>query len=207
MKKEKSVHPILNENHGTRQKNGALWNTHAAFPVSHLAELTEFEQASVGPSVEMIPLDIPPAIKRIPTQAEISDLSPFTQWLLDQKPATVDGVPAPSAPDVHIPVDPDQTLTEKALKKDKTHKAKKKKKDKKKRKKKKKDKARDARESGKHRVLETGIVTDTLAELAAEQGYLEDAIAMYRRLVHLHPERTAFYLERIHTLKKEDSEE
>jgi hypothetical protein len=145
---------------------------------------------------------MPPAISRIRAMPDVSDLSPFAQWLMVQKPATVDGAPAPALPAIVVPEAPE---SDKAPRKEKSRS--KKKKDKKKRKKKKKSTSGSDKLLGKHGMLETGIVTDILAELAADQGYIKDAISMYRRLVHLHPERTAFYLGRIQALRKEDSEE
>jgi hypothetical protein len=210
VKKEKSGHPILEDNHSSRQKNGALWNTHADFPVSHLLDLTPFHsrtsdkpvQPVIEEVVQPLPLEMPPAISRIRAMPDVSDLSPFAQWLMVQKPATVDGAPAPALPEIVVPEAPE---SDKAPRKEKSRS--KKNKDKKKRKKKKKSTSGSDKLLGKHGMLETGIVTDILAELAADQGYIKGAISMYRRLVHLHPERTAFYLGRIQALRKEDSEE
>jgi len=211
MKEDKSTHPYLQEIRSANRRNQALWNTNAGFPLSHLVHpedlgglepLAPVDHAALSPSDPDTPRSEP-----IP---EIMGLSPFTEWLLAQKPVSPGGMLTSQSQSSRPLAAPEVPNTE-GKKKKKSKKKDKKKKDKKQKKVKKKDKkkkaVKDTKATGKPGVLDTGLVTDILADLTAEQGHYGDAIEMYRRLVNLHPERTAYYLEKIRSLRKEDSEE
>lgn len=46
------------------------------------------------------------------------------------------------------------------------------------------------------------IASETLARLYARQGYRDKAVEMYKRLMALYPEKSAFFASQIHTLIK-----
>jgi len=48
------------------------------------------------------------------------------------------------------------------------------------------------------------VVSETLAEIVAEQGRKKKALKMYKRLIKMHPEKAAIYLNRIEEIKKMD---
>ncbi len=79
------------------------------------------------------------------------------------------------------------------------------KKEKKKKKKNKNSKKKNTKRDAMQSLLEhEDVISETLAEIVAEQGRKKKAIKMYRRLIKMHPEKEAIYLDRIEELKKMD---
>lgn len=77
-------------------------------------------------------------------------------------------------------------------------------KSKKKKKKKKKDKKKKAQKAFKseNELEQAEIISETLAELMAKQGYTEKAIEMYNRLSLLFPEKNTYFARKIEDLNK-----
>ncbi len=71
---------------------------------------------------------------------------------------------------------------------------------KKKKKKKKKKKAKKEKGKKKNELEQAEIISETLAELMAKQGYTEKAIEMYNRLSLLFPEKNAYFAAKIDDL-------
>jgi hypothetical protein len=72
--------------------------------------------------------------------------------------------------------------------------------EKKKKKKKKKKKAKKDKAKLKHELEQAEIISETLAELMAKQGYTEKAIEMYTRLSLLFPEKNSYFASKIEDL-------
>ena len=72
--------------------------------------------------------------------------------------------------------------------------------EKKKKKKKKKKKAKKDKAKLKHELEQGEIISETLAELMAKQGYTEKAIEMYTRLSLLFPEKNSYFASKIEDL-------
>ena len=70
----------------------------------------------------------------------------------------------------------------------------------KKKKKKKKKKAKKDKAKKKHELEQAEIISETLAELMAKQGYTEKAIEMYNRLSLLFPEKNSYFASKIEDL-------
>jgi hypothetical protein len=117
-------------------------------------------------------------------------LSPFAQWLMSMKPASVGGKPA-----AHEFLTGPQSRSITIEKSEGSQKDKKKKK----KMKKKEAKAEERRSSP---AKEQGIVSETLAELLSGQGHKEEAIEMYHNLMIRYPEKAGYYLQKINDLRR-----
>lgn len=195
------IHPFLTNREEEDLQSGVLWNTNAEFPLSKLV---------VADNAELKPEDVRrqesvPEVVAIDKNVERDDviemegLSPYAQWLLALKPISVEGSSG-YTPASGKPILPEiQSLPAEAQ----SEKPDKKKKKKKKHKKKKKEARRKAEKPETiPPVLGTDIASDTLAELIASQGHIEEAIVMYRKLVNLYPDKAAHYLQKITDLRQ-----
>jgi hypothetical protein len=194
-KREHTNHPYLEDREDDNRKNLVLWNTNAFFPVRNLIEAGPDSPAisERRAKVKKQPAITPKANQGQPNGG-MDTLSPFAQWLMKLRPSSLHG-----HPDEFI--DPVRAVTLGTIVKESDTEPGK---QKKKKKKKKKKEARQKREVGHSElpILDTEIVSDTLAELIASQGHIEEAIAMYRKLVTHHPEKTAHYIQRISELRQ-----
>lgn len=168
-------HPVFDRMENDTDHNRLLSGTDPGFPVGVL--LGQEDTIAMDPEK--------PVFESTETQISQEFLSPFAQWLLTLSPTGFSG--GESRPVLHTPP---ALIPETAPVKVRKKKSKKKKK-----KKKKGDSSTPAE------VQASGLITDTLAELVARQGHPERAIEMYRKLAVLHPDRAAFYEERIRELE------
>ncbi|HLF62149.1 MAG TPA: hypothetical protein VI603_00245 [Saprospiraceae bacterium] len=193
MSEIQNIHPYLDGLEDDNPQRLVLWNTNAGFPLSNQIEREPPE----------VPAPTRPKHREIAAPAPKSDdnlqvpgtemLSSFTQWLLTLKPSTFHGIVAiENLQDARLSSGStlEQQVPEKPKKK------------KKKKKKKKEARLRETREASHLLPLDQDIVSDTLAELIAGQGHVDEAILMYRKLVNLHPEKATYYIQRISELRQ-----
>lgn len=191
-KREHTNHPYLDNHEVDNRKDLVLWNTNALFPVRNLIETDSERPVKSEPRVKVKEKTADTQkSKQLQPYAGMDALSPFAQWLMSLRPSSLHG-----QMDEHIdtigslPGLAEQGALEPGKKK------------KKKKKKKKEARHKGADAHSELPVLDTDIVSDTLAELIANQGHIEEAIAMYRKLVTHHPEKTAHYIQRISELRQ-----
>ena len=194
-----AIHPILSGNSDEGSLSALLRNSHAEFPVSVLLD-RESEEITPVKSSHLEKMAAFPTVTRrdILHQAEPEMLSPFTQWLLSLKPSPHSENP------VSFPTASDPSLRQGTVERARIWEAgavKEPKKNKKKKKKKKKDIRKEDRFATDLSSFKDDIISDTLAELIASQGHIDEAINMYRKLVHIHPDKAAHYIQRIHELR------
>ncbi len=192
--REHRSHPYLNDREDDDALSIVLWNTNASFPVSKLIESesdglpkTAIKNKSKRDNGDSI------ASKQSQPIPDMEALSPFAEWLLSLKPSALEGGYQSEHTDMA------RDISGGALKQESVEPGKKKKK------KKKKKKETHLKEENTHSelpVLDKNIVSDTLAELIASQGHIEEAISMYRKLVNHHPEKAAYYVRRISELRQ-----
>jgi len=153
-------------------------------------------------------------IKDIPLEIELSsndseELQPtpkqsFSSWLKQLKSPTNTVKEAKE-----IIVEKPKKESKKESKKERKKEAKNtsKKSSKKKEKKSKKEKKGKAKEIAKKSITERGdIISETLAELLATQGYKEKAIKMYGKLSHYYPEKSKLFKAKINELLESNDE-
>jgi len=195
--KEDPVHPFLYHASDDGNEKSVLWNTNADFPVRDLIAEAH-PQPIEEPSTQRASLHevTEPVVEQDTEDVDNSTLTPFAQWLISLAPPTYMGGESISGRlRSEVASHPgDDNIAEVKKKK------KKKKKGGKKKKKGQKNKAKEAMYST---ALGTEVVTDTLAELTASQGYIDKAILIYRKLIDLQPEKAEHYEERIAQLKEE----
>jgi hypothetical protein len=188
-------HPYLEDQEDVSSQQRVLRNTNAGFPVRVLLDKGVHE--------------IPPAtqrkkLKKKSSRAQVKPrkeqeaemLTPFTQWLLSLKPAPFAGTETATE---HETI---EAVTRQEFKEELIEPEKKKKKKKKKKKEVSRKEIREDKSGALIRPIDKGIVSDTLAELIAGQGHLDEAIQMYRKLIDLHPEKAPYYLQKITELRQ-----
>ncbi len=184
-----TLDPYLSRRQEKDERHGALWSTNADFPVRHLAPTEGPDDTTdITTAIEAPPLSEQPSRGVIMVAKE--ELSPYNSWLLTLKPPVLRGKTPPLEHSRVVPaVVPEEPSQEKK---------------KKTRKKKKGQKKKSSKQKGqKHQMFDASLITDTLAEITADQGHTEEAIEMYRLLVSQHPDKAPYYLDRIRALKQE----
>jgi hypothetical protein len=176
-------HPFLASPGDTDPEKVILWNTNADFPVRPFAD--PFSGDDKEEARKPVALSTEGQKMAAETGVESEMLSDFSQWLLSLKKASVRGMET----SIELKTPPVSAVPVQGKEK------------KKKKKKKKKDKAKKGKKAAGTEKTENFVVTETMAELAARQGFLSEAVRMYEVLIERYPEKAAGYLRKIHDLK------